>query len=625
MITPGAVIATWVLLAGALSLAGWLLSAFGVLNRGAYEILVPIAVVLALAGSRLLAPAGGWGGGWRPRRFWRGWLPGGFAVLWLLALTGGLLYAPNNVDGLSYRIPRLLHWWAAGRWCWIGTDNLRMNYSACGFEWLTAPWWFLFHDLRGFFLVNSVSFALLPGLLFSLVRAAGGLPRVAWTAMWLGPCGLGYILQAGSIGNDLAGAVFLLAALYFARVARRRNETGPLLLSILAIALATGVKASNFPLVLPWAVVAWPLRKKCRRPVVIATVALALVVSCIPTMALNRWFTGDWSGDPANAGGLRPASPLVGLAGNSLELVAQTAAPPVFPWADAWNRAVGPVSSFLSVSWMHSQFPRFTLRMAELAQEEWAGLGLALAAWVLWLAGRRAPRFAVAANSERRSLAWATLAAGAFFALSVASEMPARLLLPFYPPLLAVLLARAPAGGCSKPFARLLALTAMGSAFICVILNPARPLWPAGLVCDWFQDRCPGVRLVERARKVYGIYAERSDPAAGLRALIPDEETSVGFIGTADESEVSFWKPFGRRTVVTARDPATLAAAGLGSFVGRLDALSPMQRSAIERLTGPGGSFAEVARNALFIKASQPPEIWAVWRRRHANTGPKSH
>jgi hypothetical protein len=99
----------------------------------------------------------------------------------------------------------------------------------------------------------------------------------------------------------------------------------------------------------------------------------------------------------------------------------------------------------------------------------------------------------------------------------------------------------------------------------------------------------------------------------------------VGFIGTADESEVSFWKPFGRRTVVTARDPATLAAAGLGSFVGRLDALSPMQRSAIERLTGPGGSFAEVARNALFIKASQPPEIWAVWRRRHANTGPKSH
>ncbi len=608
----------WVLFAGALSLAGWLLSVFGGLNRGAYEIVVPLAAVLAWAGSRFLAPADGWRGGWRLRRFGRGWLPAGFAILWLLALAGGLLYPPNNIDALSYRIPRVLHWWTEGRWNWIATDNLRMNYSACGFEWLTAPWWFLFHDLRGFFLANTVGFALLPGLIFSLVRAAGARGRVARAAMWLVPCGLGYALQAGSVGNDLAGAVFVLAALYFANVARRKMEGGPLILSVLAIALATGVKTSNLLLVLPWAVVVWPLRKLLWRPAAVAATIFALGVSCLPTLVLNRGFAGDWSGDPANAGGLHPGTPLAGIAGNVLELAVQTAAPPVFPWAETWNRAAGQAESCSAASWLRARFPRFTLHTSELAQEEWAGLGLALAAWVFWLAGRRAAKAENEAGRERRRFAWALLLASALFCVLMASEMPARLLLPFYPLLLAVLLARAPAGAASGPVAQLLAAAAMASAFVCVIFNPSRPLWPAGPVCDWLHERFPGVRMVEKAQKVYRVYAGRDDPAAKLREFIPSGESRVGFIGTPDEPEISFWMPFGRRTVVTAIDPADLAAGGLDFIVGRLDALSAAQRAAIDRLSGPRGAFAEVARSELAIKASKPPETWVVWRRRSA-------
>ncbi len=34
---------------------------------------------------------------------------------------GGLIHAPANYDGLAYRIPRVLHWLAEGRWHLIET------------------------------------------------------------------------------------------------------------------------------------------------------------------------------------------------------------------------------------------------------------------------------------------------------------------------------------------------------------------------------------------------------------------------------------------------------------------------------------------------------------------------
>ena len=59
-----------------------------------------------------------------------------FAVLVFL---GGVLYAPTNHTGLSYRTPRVLHWLSEGHWHWIHTPSYRMNDRACGFEWLSAP------------------------------------------------------------------------------------------------------------------------------------------------------------------------------------------------------------------------------------------------------------------------------------------------------------------------------------------------------------------------------------------------------------------------------------------------------------------------------------------------------
>ena len=64
---------------------------------------------------------------------------------------------------------------------------------------------------RFLFLLNFASFCLLPGLLFSTLRRLGVAASTTWAWRWMLPTGYGFLLQAGSIGNDLVGAIFVLA------------------------------------------------------------------------------------------------------------------------------------------------------------------------------------------------------------------------------------------------------------------------------------------------------------------------------------------------------------------------------------------------------------------------------
>src|SRR5439155_17181808 len=130
-----------------------------------------------------------------------------------------------------------------------------------------------------------------------------------------------------------------------------------------------------------------------------------------------------------NLGQLKPHSPGGALVGNALAATVQNFAPPIWPLAAKWNRwaetRVVPHLAFV-----REALPRFTLRTAELAQEEWAGVGLpVLALLLLALTGRRgpAPRPPRAAENNSAVLA-AGLAAAVAFGLSLGSEMPARLL-----------------------------------------------------------------------------------------------------------------------------------------------------------------------------------------------------
>ena len=84
-------------------------------------------------------------------------------------------------------------------------------------EWLTAPLLLFTKSDRALFLINLISFLLLPGAGLQRVHAGrcSPDPRVAWHWMWLLPTGYNFLLQAGSVANDTFPTVYAMAALDF--------------------------------------------------------------------------------------------------------------------------------------------------------------------------------------------------------------------------------------------------------------------------------------------------------------------------------------------------------------------------------------------------------------------------
>jgi len=56
---------------------------------------------------------------------------------------------------------------------------------------------------------------------------------------------------------------------------------------------------------------------------------MALVISVIPTTALNLKYTGSWTGDPDNRSQIEVHNPLAAFLGNSLLVSQQLLMPPL--------------------------------------------------------------------------------------------------------------------------------------------------------------------------------------------------------------------------------------------------------------------------------------------------------
>ncbi len=57
-----------------------------------------------------------------------------FLLLAALALIGGALYPPTNIDTNAYRIPRVLHWLGQGQWHWFDTYDPPQNRPGLRFR-----------------------------------------------------------------------------------------------------------------------------------------------------------------------------------------------------------------------------------------------------------------------------------------------------------------------------------------------------------------------------------------------------------------------------------------------------------------------------------------------------------
>lgn len=613
-------IAVWVLICTLLNAAGWILSALGQLNFLGYS------VVLVLSGA-----ATGWWWcraqpqfriGFRRCRF-RRVFPLAFAVVAALAILGGVLHAPSNYDGLAYRTPRVLHWLAAGHWHWVYSDFPRLNPRPCGWEWVTSPLILFTGTDRLLFLINAVSFLLLPSLTFSLLTRLGVRSRVAWHWMWLFPTGYTYLLQAGSIGNDLFGSVLGMAALDFALRARRNRRLGDVWLATLAVALATASKASNLPLGLPWLIAVWPalgvLRSRWGSSALVGL--LAVLVSLVPTALLNIKYCGDWSGqavENAAYGGV----PVLRLAVNSVGFTFQNFCPPIFPFSNLWNawvqKVLPPALSVQIQRYFESGPAGF--KLGEMQIEEGAGLGFGICVLLLVTViclGRGAFRLS-SRNAQRQPFTrpWLVCLGGWVAVLVLMAQCGVsggvRYLGPYNLLLIApFMLGSAHSHLIRRTWWRAGAGTVFAMAGLLLAANPARPLWPATWILRAAGAEKSGNGIGHRAWTVYSVYAQRADAFAPVRAILPAQANPLGFI-SFDDPETSLWRPFGSRRILhipQAESAAEMRARGIKYVLASSVTLTNNWRSSLDVwLRHANGEV--VTRLPLELRAGDGPKEW---------------
>ena len=617
-----ALVAAWVVLSAFCSCAGWVLSALHQLNIAGYAVTFSLGMAAVWTLRKRVLPEIVWG--WnlqeQRRRFGRAF-PLAFLIVASLALLGGAVHPPSNYDALAYRIPRVLHWLADGRWHWIYTDFQRVNTRACGIEWLSAPLIAFTRTDRLLFLINAASFLLLPGLVFSVFRRVGVSPRVAWHWMWLLPTGYCYLLQAGSISNDMFSTVYALAAVDFALRARKSGRVSEVCLSVLSAALLTGAKASNLPLLLPWVVALAPTwRVWLARPLAVgATAVAAAAVSVLPTAVLNAVHCGDWTGAAAEHVFMGAGPVWLRWFVNGTTWTLDNVSPPVFPFASAWNRAVEALTpaSLAALVQKHFESGASRWKLPEMQLEEFAGLGfgvtILLGLSVLWVmtASRRRDKPLVAPSGD--SVMWWVCIAPWLSLLYMMTKWnltgAERILAPYYPLLaMGLLVSPRQLELVRRSWWRGLALFSFGLAGLMLVISPARPLWPAGWFFQRYGPRLQSSRLASRAMDAYEAKSKRTEVFAPVVRLLPADASVLGY-SAHDFPETSLWKPFGspRRIlhIKTSDSAEEMRQRGIRYVLVTIDDTGESWPAWVQRMNA-----RELQTVSLKMWGSLPPFVW---------------
>jgi hypothetical protein len=564
----------WILLSTFLVCSGWILSVFHELNRAGY------CVVFGLAFGTFLFWR--WKTRCRPsktpallfqkfrRRFKRP-APMLFLALALMSFISGALYVSENNDSNEYRVPRVWHWLAEGHWHWIRTLDFRMNAAGCNFEWLGTPLMLFTRHDRFLFLINCVSYLMLPGLIFSVFTRLQVRPRAAWWWMWILPSGFCYALQASSDVNDSFAVIYALASVDFALRAREKNCVSDLWFSILAVALLTGAKQTDIPLALPWLIAVIPCLRLIKTKV-LATAGIciaALLVSALPLACLNFHYAGNWMGLPTSSGFWKNESspPFWNVVGNAFCIPTQNLIPPYMPSAHRWNEAMAhflqtPLGSHFRA------FENFGYIAGRGTTEVNAGIGLWI--FILTVISLGAAGFGKARGTPkngRRCLRWAPYLSLLVFMATVTTFENARQLAAYYVFLFpAMLVSNGQATLVRKRWWQYAGLGAMLLTIAMLIVVRNRPLFPAISILTPLKERYPQSHFVATLVDSYSHRLSMLKGRSAFENTIPAGEQVIGYVTVRGSQEAGQWVPFGHRRVervLPGDKPAELQASGI--------------------------------------------------------------
>lgn len=553
----------WVIWAVWCSTSGWLLSLAGFLKGYGYAALTPLLAVGIYAWLRhtlhpaptFTQPLKG-----KLKRFFRNPLAGIYFLVVVGSVIGGMLYVPWSSDAAAYRFPRMLYWWSAGHWYWLGHVDHRLDFSSCGFEWQLLPILLLTKSDRFFFLLNWLPYLLAPGLIFLAFRALGVAGRSARRWMYLLPLGYCFALQAGSVQNDGYSINYLLVAIVLFAVALRLGSTFCAGLGLLAMSLLTGAKLSNLPLMLPLGLIALPvlLRLRFRIATYFALSALLLGCSFAPLAFLSWKSTGDWAGDPNNQWAIRSPSKLGCLAVNVILQANQLLEIPICPVSRQVKQVIhrameqgGGLTQWL----VKSNSGLTSIGPGDMVYEGSAGIGAGLTWYVVCLligglVARKRDR--VSAKPWNGPWVWKWAPATAWISMAVYMMMMAtshtpRVAAPYYPMLLISLLLLPRIAQFERTSsANYLAVFAGLTVMPLIVLTPIRPLVP--LQCfTLLKETFASKGFLAEVESKYRAWAHLRDDLAPLRASLPPGVKQFGFAGGFLDTCYGLWKPFGTR------------------------------------------------------------------------------
>jgi hypothetical protein len=190
----------------------------------------------------------------------------------------------------------------------------------------------------------------------------------------------------------------------------------------------------------------------------------------------------------------------------------------------------------------------------------------------------------------------------------------ARLISPYYPLLLPLLLSGARQDGIVRSrWFRAMAGAVVALSFPGLILTPARPLWPVRTILSRLVAMKPGNRTLSRAERVYAVYANRADPMANVRDLLPPGLERVGFFARGDDTDISLWRPFGGRQVehVLLTDSPDQLRQRHSQYVVAGEYNFILHDSTFEAWRQRIGA-QEVTNVTATIRVTEPPQTWHI-------------
>src|SRR5207302_4750117 len=115
-----------------------------------------------------------------------------------------------------------------------------------------------------------------------------------------------------------------------------------------------------------------------RRPLMTLLIcALAAMASYLPMAILNQKYCGDWTGLAPEYPQSHKGEPLLRVAANTVHIILENLTPPVFPFANSWNRVVENMIPLPLKSRLEQNFEPggAHLGVEEMQMEEGAGIG----------------------------------------------------------------------------------------------------------------------------------------------------------------------------------------------------------------------------------------------------------